>query len=531
MTAHVNSDEPQHLHVIWEWTQGHVQYRDIFDNHAPLFHMFHAPVLELLIKFTGEQAEALISMRLWMLIWYALSLYFTYKIARKLLSESMSSWALMLCATAPWYFCLTSQFRADNLWACIWLATVSFAISAPINPMRALLLGVFIATTFAVSMKSVLLFGAAALAIITILSFRFLLARKIVFKERLLHGFWLLIGASLVVIPVLFFFKSIGALDAFYYGLIAHNHVAHLGAWGSMRWVYWIFPIMLPIVLMFGWRVFKFDVAKARGFTNTFLLLQILFYMILLESYWPLVTDQDFIPVTPLAFIVLLGIVQRFIESRAGGVAEFTLPRALRRAFVVILCFEVLISVAMKTPWGNHVSKFALETNEVLSLSNPDEFVMDQKGETIFRHRPFFYALENITIERLKQGLIKDTIFQSLSENKCGVIRKMTFPPESQAKVESNYLPVGDKILIAGKRLESRESNSEFKFEIEIPGEYVLLSHDSPATGKLNGALWQGRANFGAGHYVFSPDVPTPEIVLFWAAAFQRGARPVRKGA
>ncbi|HEV8434125.1 MAG TPA: hypothetical protein VGR95_11980, partial [Thermoanaerobaculia bacterium] len=30
-----DSDEPQHLHVAWGWTQGLVQYRDYFDNHAP----------------------------------------------------------------------------------------------------------------------------------------------------------------------------------------------------------------------------------------------------------------------------------------------------------------------------------------------------------------------------------------------------------------------------------------------------------------------------------------------------------------
>src|SRR5438874_3548923 len=32
-----DSDEPQHLHVIWAWARGFVQYRDVFDNHMPLF--------------------------------------------------------------------------------------------------------------------------------------------------------------------------------------------------------------------------------------------------------------------------------------------------------------------------------------------------------------------------------------------------------------------------------------------------------------------------------------------------------------
>ncbi|HWS72879.1 MAG TPA: hypothetical protein VN605_12235, partial [Thermoanaerobaculia bacterium] len=42
-----DSDEPQHLHVAWGWTAGLVQYRDYFDNHAPLVHILTAPILRL----------------------------------------------------------------------------------------------------------------------------------------------------------------------------------------------------------------------------------------------------------------------------------------------------------------------------------------------------------------------------------------------------------------------------------------------------------------------------------------------------
>src|SRR4051794_17888837 len=48
-----DSDEPQHLHVVWEWTQGVLPYRDFFDNHTPLFHVLFAPVLRLF----GERAD------------------------------------------------------------------------------------------------------------------------------------------------------------------------------------------------------------------------------------------------------------------------------------------------------------------------------------------------------------------------------------------------------------------------------------------------------------------------------------------
>src|SRR5437762_10194405 len=52
----VDTDEPQHLHVAWTWTQGLVPYRDAFDNHAPLFHLAMAP----LVAAFGERADLLV---------------------------------------------------------------------------------------------------------------------------------------------------------------------------------------------------------------------------------------------------------------------------------------------------------------------------------------------------------------------------------------------------------------------------------------------------------------------------------------
>src|SRR5882762_333097 len=44
----IGSDEPQHAHVAWAWVHGLVQYRDVFDNHTPLFHLVSAPLVALI---------------------------------------------------------------------------------------------------------------------------------------------------------------------------------------------------------------------------------------------------------------------------------------------------------------------------------------------------------------------------------------------------------------------------------------------------------------------------------------------------
>src|SRR5207244_3429338 len=58
-----DTDEPQHMHVVWGWATGHMQYVEIFDNHGPIFHLLCVPLFRLL----GERPDILIPMRLAMI--------------------------------------------------------------------------------------------------------------------------------------------------------------------------------------------------------------------------------------------------------------------------------------------------------------------------------------------------------------------------------------------------------------------------------------------------------------------------------
>src|SRR4051812_47530143 len=69
-----DSDEAQHLHVAWGWTAGLLQYRDVFDNHAPLFHIATAPILAAV----GERDDVLLYMRLPMLLTFAIVVAATF---------------------------------------------------------------------------------------------------------------------------------------------------------------------------------------------------------------------------------------------------------------------------------------------------------------------------------------------------------------------------------------------------------------------------------------------------------------------
>src|SRR5690348_7817714 len=56
----IDSDETQHLHVAWGWANGLLPYRDLFDNHSPLFQFLCSP----LVRILGERPDIVAPMRL-----------------------------------------------------------------------------------------------------------------------------------------------------------------------------------------------------------------------------------------------------------------------------------------------------------------------------------------------------------------------------------------------------------------------------------------------------------------------------------
>src|SRR5687767_11543572 len=153
-----DSDEPQHLHVAWGWTQGLVQYRDLFDNHAPLFHMLTAPLLAIV----GERSDVLIWMRVPMLALFAIVLWATWWIGRELYDARVGLWAAVLLSLFPPFFLKSLEYRTDNLWNALWLLAV-----VAVMRRRMFLAGLLLGAAFAVSLKTILLivtlFGAALL--------------------------------------------------------------------------------------------------------------------------------------------------------------------------------------------------------------------------------------------------------------------------------------------------------------------------------------------------------------------------------
>jgi hypothetical protein len=67
-------------------------------------------------------------------------------------------------------------------------------------------------------------------------------------------------------------------------------------------------------------------------------------------------------------------------------------------------------------------------------------YVMDSKGETIYRRRPFYYVLEGLTGGRMKAGLIPDTIPERLVETQTPLATVRRMPRVAADFIRKNYI-------------------------------------------------------------------------------------------
>jgi len=153
------ADEPQHLHVIWGWARGFVQYRDLADNHMPLFQLLFAPIYKLI----GDCGTILYWMRTILQSLYIVAFWCTYRIGSLLFSRRVGVWAAILVGLSYDYAFCSVEFRTDNLWAPLWLLSVLVLLGGALTMRRALIAGFLMGLCFGVSMKTVLLLMSTAI--------------------------------------------------------------------------------------------------------------------------------------------------------------------------------------------------------------------------------------------------------------------------------------------------------------------------------------------------------------------------------
>ena len=509
-----DSDESQHMHVIWAWARGFVQYRDVFDNHMPLFHIMFAPIFGLI----GDRPTILYWMRFILFPMYLVAAWCTYQIGTRLFSRRVGIWAILLAGLYTGYHFTSFEFRADNLWAPLWLLCILVLIQGVMSVRRALIAGLIFGICFGVSMKS-------ALLLLSVLVAAFV-ALLLVGRDRLRQPWWGLVryavsflGASLLVpIAIMLFFAEKGVWSAFHYCIFEHNILPHLDQKNSPWWFILIFPITFPLVVCAARLIVHAAPDRRLAFRRAFVFLICGVYLPALYSFWNLITRQDFLPYHPLAFVFWSAAVIAVCEiEKTGWVRRVcSVPRP---AYLASL--GVILIVATRPFWINGAKIETDLLRDVLALTAPGDYVFDCTGETVFRQRCFRPFLEPVTLERIHRKMIMDDAALRCVETKtCLAAADERTPWSARQFFSRNYLHVkGLTCVVGGYLRQSSVQPGGFEFDSVIPASYKIVDRGGTVSGVLDGEPYSEARFLNPGKHFFTPSKQVGSLAFVWARA------------
>jgi hypothetical protein len=494
----VDSDEPQHLHVAWGWTAGLLPYRDLFDNHAPLFHMLTAPVVAL----AGERPDIVRVMRAPMLLLFAVVLFSTHAIGRRLYSPRVALWSVVLLSLLPPFFLKSLEYRTDNLWNAFWMMACVVLIGGELTLVRLFITGLLLGCALATSMKTIVL--VVTLAVSAAVTYA-MCVRDRGWGRAALRALPMLAGLAVVPAAVAMLFIARGGWNDLVRCVFGFNtFVERLEPPWRLSLRHLIFVPALIVVLRLAWR--------RRGSAvpwRFFFAFMTAFYAIALVSFWIFVSPRDLLPVLPFLTLFAVAAVERSMQPR---VAIYVVASAL---FAVIIARD---TSRLRNRCEGHIAMM----RDVLRLTRPGEPLLDLKGETVFRRRPFYPVLELITRRAMAAGLIADTIPEDVVRTRCMVAQEESefWPPRGQKFLAANFIAVG-RLRAAGQWLKPGGS-----FSVAVPGDYVLLWREGEAQGVLDGTPVRGARALAAGTHSFVSADPRRRTALLWAGAWSRGFSP-----
>ena len=516
-------DEPQHLHVVWGWARGFVQYRDLADNHMPLFHILCAPIYKLI----GDCGTILYWMRIALQPLYMVAAWCTYRIGSLLFSRRVGVWSAILLGLSFDYAFYSVEFRTDNLWAPLWLLCIAVLLNGALTMRRALISGFLMGLCFGVSMKTSLLFMSILIGGLLTLIF--------VGRERLGIGWGRIFRASAafcvsaLIVPAAIAgaFALCGIWPQFRYWVFDNNIVP--GVRNHPAWWVIIFAVGFPLVILGARRIVTATPEGVVAARRSFVFVTAGFFITALNSFWPFLSRQDYLPFYPLAFVIGTGAVltvwDRWIRHR--DIAKIWRVVPMPALFGVC---ELLLAMVAPPLWEDRTKLESDLLRDTLKLTEPGDFVFDRKGETVFRQRCFYPVVETFTEERFRRGWMADNAIQRCIDTRsCVATLPDKMPAATFRWVEQNYLPIGNKLRVAGVLLHSSTDGKHFDFETVIPASYKIIARDaSTVMGVLDGERYEGKERFlSAGIHTFVQTSAGANLAVFWAQAIDRNFRPI----
>lgn len=517
----VNIDEPQHLHVAWAWTQGLLPYRDVFDNHSPLLGILFAPVLSLL----GPRADIIIGMRLAMMPFSLLTLVASWILFNRLFGIRAAAWAVAVAGVNPDFIERGLEYRSDVPWMALWICGLAAVLTPRASTRRFLVGGLLLGASLMASMKtSILIVGLVMAAIGTAL-----VSPHARWKARERAGRIAAAVAGMVLIPTLIatFFALNHAWWPFVDGLVLYNLVPGMGRWASTPWLPLLAIPLVPALLWSASRIIRSAPDEPTGVSRSVLFLTATFYWLAIQTTWPIVTRQDWLPFVPMAAGLLVALAFAALSSARPPFHDVNWKRM---AWIAPLFFAIgeVTAVSIQEPaWIDKTGTQRATLSGALRLTTPSDWVLDLRGESIFRRRAIREVLEPIAVERIQKGLQRDDIEERARATRAPIAYydNDAWPAAGRAFLARNYISVGIWRVL-GFRLTRPADGETCDFDIAIPERYAILCQTGAARGMLDGTPYTGARVLSAGHHRYRATNGELPAVVIWAPALERGFVP-----
>jgi hypothetical protein len=452
-----------------------------------------------------------------------------YRLGVLLKSVEVGLWAAIFAALSP-AFCYTfTEFRADDMWTALWLVSLVVLLGGRPNGKRGLAAGLLFGAAIATSLKTLALLGCLGASAIAglILCGRM----RTALKDRRTYVFVGTLLAGSLVVPGLLalWFARQGALHHAVFGIFTYNSVPHLGRLHAARAVRvgvlemaGAVALLIPLSAWMAPRV----IAPGRRLAFHLIFLGSGFYGALIYSLWPLLDAEHLIPFHPL---IITGLMPLLLDT----LARLNLPRraAVQHALPALTACAIMAAEAWSVR-ANATAGFTAHLAELLRLSNPTDYVMDIKGETLFRPRPCPYLFEGVGIARAQRGLMPDDVpEQMMAKKTCITIRpnyRFT-SPHTLAFMEENYISVGG-YRVLGHAMTPTEEARRYTFEVVIPETFAFIAGAKMVSGSIDGQPCVGFATLSRGTHAFVANRPLAQVDFVWKQAIDRGFYPKHQG-
>ncbi|GAC1430266.1 MAG: hypothetical protein NVSMB68_02580 [Thermoanaerobaculia bacterium] len=499
-----DSDEPQHMHVAWAWAHGLMQYRDVFDNHMPLFQLLSAP----LFRAAGDDPNALYLARIAVLPLFAASLALVYVISRRLSGQRIAAWATAITAVFPPFFLGMLEYRTDDLWVVLWLAVIAVLIS-DLEPLaRAVAAGALLGFAFGVSMKSILF----AVAIVTATLGTVLLTphRSGAQPLREVSSRLVTMLATALIVPatIATAFALAGAWRQFAYCVLWHNASAPLDhMWWRMLWIIPLGPLTLRVARRYAISEGDDQLVRRR----LFVFLSCATFVVILSAFWPILSLESYLPFYPLAILlvapILVPLGDRFESQRH-------LP-AFAMSAVILLTG---VTTAAGKVWRDEAHEEVALIRQVLQITRPDEQVMDLKGESLFRRRPYWLVLESITHRKLRHHVLHDDIAAALVRSGTAVLASTDFPDQTRAFVQRNYVPWGRLWVVGHCILPAPSGGRGVPLRVGVPSRYIVVDAHGLVGASIDGVpVGEGGLELSRGMHSVQMSRTASRPLIVWA--------------